>query len=397
MLQYYKVRLEPNNRQKSRFELFVKGTKFAYNWFLDREYEDYKKGEIFVRGCKIRSDFTQFKKTEDGEWLNGISSNATKRAMKDAERSLLDFFHKKHSFPRKKELYDLKNGSFYIDPSKIRFENGFVILAKIYEDQNDIRRRNFYNRIRLSERNRIPEGKKYSNPRVVLENGQWFITVGIEKEISSSFASEPGIGIDLGIKNFLTISDGVVYPNINKDKSIQKLQKRKAAKQRKVWWKYQLKNGLRRSGSSLKTKNIIKLEKEIGDIDHKILRIRLDRYHKIISDLIKRNPSFISMETLEFLYLIRKTPRNNKIYLYEGDFRHFEDMLSYACKKQGIPFILIDQFYPSSKKCSRCGNIKEKLFLRDRIYSCEKCGLICDRDLNAAINIMSEGKRLLNK
>ena len=238
----------------------------------------------------------------------------------------------------------------------------------------------------MAEKDRIPTDAKYLNPRITFDGLNWWISVGVECPNIIEENSNEGIGVDLGIKNLAICSDGNTYKNINKTQKIKKLEKRKRRLQRSISRKYE-KN--KKEVSYCKTRNIIKGEKELLKLNHRLTNIRQDYLHKTTSEIIKREPNFIVLEDLNVSGMMKnrhlsKAIQQQKLY----EFRH---QIEYKSKWNGIKVIIADRFFPSSKLCSCCGNIKKDLKLSDRIYKCE-CGNVIDRDYQAALNLKRYGE-----
>ena len=145
----------------------------------------------------------------------------------------------------------------------------------------------------------------------------------------------------------------------------------------------------------IKTSNSIKLEKRILHLNHKLTNIRKNYRHQLTSSIVKRNPIFITMENLNVSGMM-KNKHLSKAVQQQG-FGYIRTYLTYKCNDRNIPIYFADRYYPSSKTCSCCGNIKNDLKLKDRIYKCEKCGITIDRDINAAINLRNYGQQEYNK
>ena len=243
------------------------------------------------------------------------------------------------------------------------------------------------NRIRLAERNRIPTDCKYYNPRITFDGINWFISVGIDTNEYKSELNTDGIGIDLGLKDLAICSDGNTYKNINKSETVKKLEKKKRRLQRGISRSYE-KN--KKGGSYCKTNNIIKKEKLLLKVNHRVTNIRQNYLHQTTSEIVNRKPRFICIEDLNVRGMM-KNKHLSKAVQSQG-FYEFRRQLEYKCADKGIQLIIADRFYPSSKLCSCCGNMKKDLKLTDRIYKCD-CGNIIDRDVQAAINLEAYGER----
>ena len=265
MIKTIRVMLIPNNKQKTKLFQYANTARFAYNWALGREQENYKNGGKFISDGDLRKEFTQLKKTEEYSWLNNIFNNVTKQAIKDACEAYRDFFKGYTKFPRfKSKKHSVPK--FYQDNVKIQFTDTHVKVEGFAASKKKNKQK--INWIRLAEHGRIAtENVKYSNPRIKYDGLNWYITVGIEYEDSATLPSKEGIGIDLGIKDFAICSDEHKYQNINKTQKIKKLEKRKRRLQRSISRKYE-KN--KKGVSYCKTSNIIKSEKELLKLNHRL-------------------------------------------------------------------------------------------------------------------------------
>jgi len=369
MITSMKVRLEPNNKQISKLFQCSGTARFIYNWTLARQEENYKNGGKFISDNDLRKEITQLKKTEQYQWLNTISNNVAKQAVKDGCEAYKKFFKKLAGKPKFKSKRKSKP-SFYNDVAKIKFSSTHVQLEKL-------------GKVKLSEYGRIPIGVKYSNPRISFNGVHWYISVGIESIQEPVELTDESIGIDLGIKDLAICSNrDEPYKNINKTKRVKKFEKKLRRLQRKVSNKYQLnKNG----GSYVKTSNIIKLEKNIIKLHKSLNNIRTDYRHKITTEIVRTKPSRIVMESLNVKGMM-KNRHLSKAVAQQGFFE-FKTMIQYKAKRYGIEFVEADRFYPSSKTCSACGYVKPKLSLSEREFVCECCGSIIDRDKNASFNL----------
>lgn len=378
--------LFPNNKQKTRLFQYAGTARFAYNWALDREQENHKNGGGFLSDADLRKEFTQLKKNPEYVWLNDISNNVTKQAIKDACDAYRRFFKGIAKFPRFKSKKHSPQ-SFYQDNVKIQFTETHVkVEGFACSKKKNKQKRNW---IRLAEHNRIPVNSKYTNPRIKYDGVHWWITVGIECKESNTIPYNEGIGIDLGIKDLAVCSDKKKYENINRTQKIKKLEKRKRRLQRCVSRRYE-KN--RKGGCYCKTKNIIKREKELLKLNHRLTNIRQDYLHQTTSEIIKRKPSFICIEDLNVRGMMKN--RHLSKAVQQQGFYKFRKQIEYKSAWRNIPVIIADKFFPSSKLCSCCGTIKKDLKLSERVYKCE-CGNVIDRDYQAALNLKRYGETAL--
>ena len=387
MIKSIKVRLNPNNKQLTKLFQYAGCARFAYNWAIAREQENYKQGNKFLTNNELRKEFTQLKKLQKYKWLNEISNNVTKQAIKDACNTYKRFFKGLCKYPKfKSKKYPTL--SFYQDNVRIRFTDTHVKVEGFSMSKKQSKQK--LNWIKLCEKGRVPIDCKYTNPRFTYDGLYWYVSVGIEVDDNTIIPSNEGIGIDLGIKKLAVCSDENTYENINKTQRIKKLEKRKRRLQRSISRRYE-KN--KKGASYCKTSNVIKREKELLKLIKRLTNIRQDYLHQTTSEIVKRKPSFICIEDLNVSGMM-KNKHLSKVIQQQG-FYEFRRQIKYKSEWNNIPVIIADRFFPSSKLCSCCGHIKKDLKLSDRIYKCECCGNIIDRDLNASLNLKMYGENVL--
>ena len=380
--------LLPNNKQKTKLFQYANTARFAYNWALDKEQENYKNGRKLISDGDLRKEFTHLKKTEEYGWLNNVSNNVTKQAIKDACDAYKRFFKGLAKFPKFKSRKHAAP-SFYQDNVKIQFTDTHVKAEGFaYSKKKNKQKLNW---IKLAEHGRIPTSCKYMNPRIKYDGLNWYITVGIECEDCTALPSNEGIGIDLGIKDSAICSDEHKYQNVNKAQRTKKLEKRKRRLQRSISRKYE-KN--KKGESYCKTRSIIKSEKELLKLNHRLTNIRQNHLHQITSSIVKREPSFICIEDLNVSGMMKNKHLSRAVQ--QQGFYEFRRQIEYKSAWNNISVIIADRFFPSSKLCSCCGAIKKDLKLSGRIYRCE-CGNVIDRDYQAAINLKRYGKMNLEQ
>lgn len=371
MIKTIKIRLIPTFEQEKLFWKASGTARFIYNWALDRQLQNYKNGVKFTSDNELRKEITQLKKV-GLIWLNEVSSNVAKQAVKDLCNAYMRFFKgyaKKPKFKKKNKC----RPSFYNDCCKLKVKPDKVLIEKI-------------GWIDIAEHDRLPIDVKYKNPRITHDNKYWYLSVGIEVELPKVDLTSNVIGIDLGIKVLAIENNGKHHKNINKTKKVKKLKKKLRRIQRKVSRKYE-KNKTEMKGGEIrynKTKNIIKTEKVIKLIYRKLSNIRLNNIHEVTTSIVKTKPCKVVIEDLNISGMMKN--RHLSKAIAEQCLYTFTNILAYKTKFYGIELVKADRWYPSSKTCSNCGNIKKDLKLSDRVYKCE-CGLTLDRDVNAAINL----------
>ena len=230
---------------------------------------------------------------------------------------------------------------------------------------------------------------KVTNPRIKHNGKYWYLSLGFEhQEEKYENLTDVSLGIDLGIKDLAICSDGNVYKNINKTSEMKRLNKKLKRLQSKASRKYEfLKKDktFEKGEKPKKTKNIIKIEKQIKLVYRRIANIRHNYLHQTTNRIVKTKPYRIVVEDLNVKGMMKN--RHLSKAIQEQCFYELIRQLNYKCEFRGIEFIKVDRFYPSSKTCSNCGYVKKDLKLKDRTYVCPECGLAIDRDYNASINL----------
>ena len=367
-----KIRLLPTQEQEILMFKAIGCSRFAYNWALNRCNELYKQG-VKYNMSDIRKEFTQLKKQEEFAWLNEVSNTTMVESMRNLDKAFKLFFKKIGGYPKFKTKRKSRQ-SFYVRYESLYFKEDKCNIEKI-------------GKIKFRTNHNIPSCK-YSNPYCNYDGRYWYLSFGVEvEENQTTLNKDLSIGIDLGVKNLATINvlDRPIK-NINKTKRVKKLKKRLRRLQRQVSRKYEAN---REGDKFVKTNNIIKLEKQIKLLHRKLSNIRNNHIHQATNKIIKLKPFRVVMEDLNIKGMMKNKCLSKAIQ--EQCFYEFIRQMKYKCEWNGIEFIQVDRFYPSSKTCSCCGNIKKDLKLSDRTYICDKCGLIIDRDLNASINLGNYG------
>ena len=373
MIKSIRVQLKPNNKQNSLLFQCAGTARFAYNWTLNQQQKNYEAGNKFLSDNDLRKQLTQLKKTEF-PWLYQYSNNIAKQAVKDACEAYKKFFKKLADKPRFKSRKRSKP-AFYHDNIKLKVTEKHVQLEKI-------------GKVKLTEFGRIPPNSKYSNPRISYDGLNWYISVGIEMgDMTINKPVTEPIGIDVGIKGLAVISTGKVYKNINKTKSVKKSNKRLKRLQKQASRQYDknYKNKIKGKG-----KNLLKLEKQINKTYKRLTNIRTNHLHQATFALVKTKPEYIVIEDLNIKGMMKN--RHLAKAIAEQKLYEFKRQLEYKCLWYGVELIKADRFYPSSKTCCKCGNIKKDLKLSDRVYKCSECSNTIDRDLQAAINLKNYPK-----
>lgn len=371
MLLGKKVRLKLTKAQELKMWKSVGTARWVYNWTLARQQENYKQGKKFISDNDLRKEITEMKQLDDFNWLFDVSNNVAKQAVKDACEAYKKFFRGESKYPRFKSRKRSRL-SFYNDTEKLKIKpNKRVLIEKVGWMQ-------------MSEQ--VPVGVKYWNPRVSFDGKYWYLSVGIEQTFKKEKLTDEIVGIDLGITTLAVCSNGNKVENINKTNEVRKIEKRLRRLQRSVSRKYDMnKEGDRYA----KTCNCIKIEKQIRHLHRRLANIRTNHIHQATNAIAKTKPCKVVMEDLNVQGMMKN--RHLSKAIQRQKFQEFSRQMAYKCEKYGIEFMEVDRFFPSSKKCSACDEIKKDLKLKDRLYICS-CGLRIDRDLNAALNLRKAGK-----
>ena len=235
------------------------------------------------------------------------------------------------------------------------------------------------------QRERIYSYKKngyvIKSGHVSIKADRYYVSVLIEiPDKRTANNSSEGIGIDLGLKDFAIVSDGKTYKNINKSAKLKKLEKKLIREQRSLSRKYEN----IKKGESTQKRNIQKQRLKIQKLHHRIDNIRTDYINKIIAEIVKTKPSHITIEDLNVSGMMKN--RHLSKAIASQKFYEFKRKLQAKCRENGIELRIVDRWFPSSKTCHCCKNIKKDLKLSDRLFRCD-CGYIEDRDFNAALNL----------
>ena len=377
MIKGFRIQILPNEHQQQEIIKFCNAARYSYNWAIATEKENYENGGKFISGYTLTTMFTEFKKKEENSWLKEISARATKVAILNASTAFENFFKKRADFPKFKSKKRNKmkcathEGTIKITSDKVRLEKlGWI---------------------KLTQKNRIPFGNnvKYLNPKIEYDKVNFWFSVSVEiidNQDNDKTKTDTVIGIDLGIKTLATCSNGIINqkPNITKiRKKLKRLQRRASRYYQKMIEKS--KQMKIKFVQLFKSKNLLKLEKEIKKLHIKITNILTTNIHTFTTSLIKLNPKAIVIEDLNVKGMMKNKHLSRSVA--EAKFYEIRRQLQYKCLWNNIKLIVADRWYASSKICSECGHKKDKLSLSERTYICEKCGSIIDRDLNASINL----------
>ena len=366
----YKYRIYPTDEQKEMFAKTFGCCRFVYNWALKEKIDAYKKDKtnlkIFLLTNRMKSELK-----EQYDWLKEVNSQSLQTSLQFLGKSYSNFFDNPHKvgFPKFKsrkneqKFHNLQN-------CKIDWKNSLLSIPKVKDIPIKLHRK-FSGVIKDVAISMTPSGKYFAS---VLVN------TSVEEIPVTPIRKETTVGIDLGIKSLAVCSDGRTFGN---NKHLKRSLDRLAFLQKSL--------SRKKKGSSNRNKARIK----IARLQETIANRRKDILHKITHTLT--HDSQVKTICIEDLNVKGMTKNHHLAQsVNDASFGMFATMLEYKCEWYGINLIKIDRFAPSSKTCSKCGNIYKELKLSERSWTCQNCGTQHDRDLNAAINIKEFGLKTLS-
>lgn len=378
MLKAYKIEIKPTEEQIKKINKTIGVCRFIYNFYIAHNQETYKNSGKFVSGMSfskwLNNDFIP--NNQSYLWIKDVSSKAVKQSIMNGEKAFKQFFKKETGFPKFKKknrsnvgVYLPKNNKtdFIVERHRVKIPTlGFV---------------------RLKEFGYIPLNSNIKSGTITKKCDRYYISILVDKEFKKNNKQYSfGIGVDLGIKEFATVSDERIFKNINKTYKVKKLKKSLKKEQRKLSRKYEsLKIRNKEEGGNVTRQNIQKQVLKVQKLHNRINNIRTDYINKTINELVKTKPEFINIEDLNISGMMKN--RHLSKAIAEQKLYEFRNKLINKCHQNEIEVRLSNRFYASSKTCTQCGSIKKDLKLADRTYICPECGAVIDRDLNAAINL----------
>ena len=378
MKRAYKIEIDPTAEQKYKIHQTIGVSRFIYNFYIAHNKEIYDREGKFVSGM----DFSKWLNNEyipnnkDMKWIKEVSSKATKQAIMNGDKAFKDFFKKAKGFPRfkKKKNQDVKAYFPKNNKTDWTIERHRVKIPTL-------------GWIRLKEFGYIPVNSIVKSGTVSQKADRYYVSILVEENDKKVYKStNEGVGIDLGVKEFVVCSDGIKFKNINKTSTVKKIEKKLKREQRKLSRKYEslkIRNKNIKEGRATR-QNIQKQVVKVQKLHQRLTNIRTDYINKIVSSIIKQKPSYITIEDLNVKGMMKNKHLSKAIASQK--FFEFKTKLMSKCKQNNIELRIVDRFYSSSKTCSKCGKVKKDLKLSDRSYKCD-CGLTIDRDLNASINL----------
>ena len=375
LLKSFKTEINPTEEQKVKIRKTIGTCRFIYNFYLAHNKELYESGKKFMSSSQFRvwlnNEFLP--SHPEYSWIKEAYSKSVTQAVNNGQTAFENFFNHKSAFPKfkKKGRSDVKMYFVRNNPKDCLCERHRIKIPSL-------------GWVRIKEKGYIPttkDGYVIKSGHVSIKADRYYVSVLIEiPDIRIASNSSEGIGIDLGLKDFAIVSNGKTYKNINKSAKLKKLEKKLIREQRSLSRKYE---NLKKGGSTQK-RNIQKQRLKIQKLHHRIDNIRTDYINKIIAEIVKTKPSYITIEDLNVSGMMKNKHLSKAVASQK--FYEFKTKLEAKCKENGIELRVVDRWFPSSKTCHCCKSIKKDLKLSDRVFRCD-CGYIEDRDFNAALNL----------
>lgn len=374
MLKSFKTEINPTEEQKAKINKTIGTCRYVYNFYLAHNKELHDSGQKFIPGksFSVWLNNEYLPNNPDYAWIKEVSSKSVKKSIEDGCTAFTRFFKGQSKFPKfkKKGMSDVKMYFVKNNPKDCFCERHRINIPTL-------------GWVRLKEKGYIPttkDGYVIKSGTVSVKAGRYYVSTLVEiPDTKITNNSNDGIGIDLGLKDLAIVSNGKIYKNINKSARLKKLGKQLRREQRCLSRKYE---NLKKGEST--QKNIQKQKLKVQKLHHRIDNIRTDYINKTIAEIVKTKPSYIAIEDLNVSGMMKN--RHLSRAVASQKFCEFRTKLKAKCDDNGIELRVVDRWYPSSKICHCCGNIKKDLKLSDRIYRCA-CGYVEDRDFNASLNL----------
>lgn len=355
--QAYRYELKPSNKQRTLLAKHAGAARFAYNWGLARRIEEYNRTKRSSNAIEQHRQLNSLKNTEF-PWMYEVSKCAPQEALRDLDKAFNNFFRslksgKKRGFPRfkKKNIHD----SFRLTGS-IHVSADSVTLPRIE---------------RICTKETTDLKGTILSATVTKEADRWFVSLTVERkrDYTSRIEKDPIVGVDLGIDSFCALSDGTKVSSPKPlEKSLKLLKRRQRQHSRK------------KRASANRKESALRLSR----LHRRLKNKRRDFLNKLSTHLAKTK-QVIVVEDLNVEGLMKNHHLSR--YIADSSWSQFIKMLEYKASWYGSELIKAPRFYASSKTCSVCGAIKLDFELSERTFTCGICGLVIDRDINAARNL----------
>ena len=358
----YKFRIDPTHEQEQFFVHFAGCRRYVWNWALSRKREVYKATGKGIGYNALAAELVKLKKT-DAPFLKECHSQVLQQTLMDMDKAFKAFFEKRARFPRLKSRK--RSPHAFRIPQNVSVIDAMVSVPKVGLVKARVHR---------------PMNGTIKSATIKQEtDGHWYVVFVSHVELSNVPPScDQPCGIDVGLSSFLTLDNGA---KVEPPQFYRKGQRKLKRLQRKL------------SRCQKGSKNRAKAKARVARQHHKTASRRNDFLHKLSHGLVARYDA-LCLEDLNLSALVRTKLRGHSKSWTDAALGDFGRMLDYKSLWSGGQMVKVGRWFPSSKTCHACLSIQH-LDLSDRQWTCIKCGVVHDRDHNAAINILSEGLRLL--
>ena len=364
----YRFLMYPNAEQRQVLARYFGSVRFIYNHYLaerKRQYEDTGKSDNYAKQAK---DLVSLKRTEGFDWLKEINSQTLQQTLMHLDAAYRNFFNHTADFPKFKSR---KRGGSFTVPQFCYIENGYVHIPK------------FKDGLKVKEHRKV-KGAVRSMTISITPTGKYYVSILTEEQYEPMPRTNASVGLDMGLKSLVTASDGETYDN---NRYTKKYEQKLASAQKHLARKQKDSNGWEEQ------------RMKVAKIHETLANSRRDWQHKVSANIVKRYDT-ICIEDLGVKQMEEKKKGGKKNRLSksitDAGWSSLVAMIVYKAEMNDRAVVKVDRYYPSSKTCSVCGWKNEGLTLADRSWTCQECGTTHDRDVNAAVNVLNEGLRVLN-
>lgn len=371
----FRIKLYPTNSQKIEIDRNIQLSRAIYNLGLEMQNNVYKNGGKYIRYFDMITEFSRMRNNdEDKYWMKEISIGTIREVLQNLDNAFMRFFNKQNNHPKfKSRKYSKK--TFPVRSDRTTIYGKYIRISGLKDPMI------------LAKNHNIPENKRMYNTIISFDGYNYWFSCTIESEkvcMHNIEKSEP-IGIDVGIVNMITTSDGAFYKFSDSKKYEKRLrrQQRRLSKDYNKYYNQSLDTRTKYEDIPKSKNHYKRLEKRFKTIS-KMRNKRLNDIHTATKQIVSKNPSAIVIENISVREQLRdkwfrKYVNVNQVMYYE-----IHRQLKYKASNRNIPVITAEKGYASSQICSRCGN---RGYLKHRIFRCSHCGYKEDRDLNAAYNL----------
>ena len=356
----YKFPILPTEEQKTFFAKSFGCSRFVFNHFLNKRKECYLNTGKEMNYYDIAELLVKLKEDDKTEWLNEVNSQSLQQSLRQLDVAYTRFFKKVSKFPSFKSKYDRQ--SFCV-PQHFVFENGLLTIPKLKSN------------IKVNQHR--PFGENYEICFLTIsktKTNKYFVSFIVEEDFTPRFKkTEKSVGIDLGLIDLMTFSDG------------KKISNPRIAKKYRKKLEYQQRQ---HSNKTKKSENRERARVKLAKTYEKMTNVKLDYAHKLTNDIVKNHDTIV-MEDLSITNMMKDHKKARSIQ--EVSWYEIVRQLKYKSEWNDRKFVQVDTWFPSSKTCNDCGYINQSLKERDREWDCPICNIHHDRDYNASLNILKQG------